>query len=193
MLIFVTIQALSLATHPSNSTSLLLLVSLVFKPPPSPSTPVHTLFELEDASPLDAARFRAMNPGMGTAFVELERMRGEAKSKGAEGVALLLVRCGAVVQVRSSLECSEKRWLRGHVGTGHPGRAAFARGPQVGPAGPAVEEAARRGRQGWRQARVTAYPTRCMYIACMTASSIPLPAPSRQLRSVVTVGRWDAL
>jgi len=48
---------------------------------------------------LDTENFFSSNPGMSDALKEIESVRKRVKEKGGIGVAILLVRCGPIVQV----------------------------------------------------------------------------------------------
>lgn len=103
LLIFATIHALDLPKTPSNSIQNLFLISINFNNKSSSSStrsiPVHETFSLDLHQVFHYKSFLEVNPGMRSAFEEIESIRTKIKSKGGLGVAMLLVRCGPVVQV----------------------------------------------------------------------------------------------
>ncbi|KAH9810853.1 hypothetical protein DFH28DRAFT_902042 [Melampsora americana] len=98
LLIFATIHALDIPKNPENSIQNLFLISIKYNSTSS-SIPVHQTFSLDLFQVFHYKSFLELNPGMSSAFEEIESIRTKIKSKGGLGVAMLLVRCGPVVQV----------------------------------------------------------------------------------------------
>jgi hypothetical protein len=61
---------------------------------------IHRKFSVVHVGSLDGENFFNSNPGMLGALKEIENVRKRVKEKGGIGVAILLVRCGPIVQVR---------------------------------------------------------------------------------------------
>ncbi|EGG09121.1 uncharacterized protein MELLADRAFT_96392 [Melampsora larici-populina 98AG31] len=102
LLIFSTIQALEIPKHPLNSLQNLFLISINFNPNQTNQTKedeIHSRFSLDFFQVLHSKSFLEINPAMNSAFEEIDSIRFKIKQKGGTGVAMLLVRCGPVVQV----------------------------------------------------------------------------------------------
>ncbi|KAG0149162.1 hypothetical protein CROQUDRAFT_653983 [Cronartium quercuum f. sp. fusiforme G11] len=101
ILIYSTIQALDLIKNPQNSKLNLFLVSINHQLPKqiNSNQPIHQTFSLDQFSPINLLAFNKSNPGMKSALDEMEKIRQNIIIKGGLGVAMLLVRCGPVVQV----------------------------------------------------------------------------------------------
>ncbi|POW16602.1 hypothetical protein PSHT_06656 [Puccinia striiformis] len=65
----------------------------------NPEQSIHGKFSVAHVGSLDSANFFKSNPGMAGALKEIETVRQRVKEKGGIGVAILLVRCGPIVQV----------------------------------------------------------------------------------------------
>jgi len=121
LLIFAAIHALDLIRNPLNSKQILLMISLKLndenqsnkfteltdnndqentanKEDQSQDL-IHRKFSVVHVGSLDTENFFSSNPGMSDALKEIESVRKRVKEKGGIGVAILLVRCGPIVQV----------------------------------------------------------------------------------------------
>ncbi|KNE95599.1 hypothetical protein PSTG_11089 [Puccinia striiformis f. sp. tritici PST-78] len=123
LIIFAAIHGLDLIRNPQNSKQILLMISLAstdedgsekfteitddeVKPESAaqnknlnPEQSIHGKFSVAHVGSLDSANFFKSNPGMAGALKEIETVRQRVKEKGGIGVAILLVRCGPIVQV----------------------------------------------------------------------------------------------
>ncbi|WAR52398.1 hypothetical protein PtB15_1B840 [Puccinia triticina] len=126
VLIFAAIHGLDLIRNPPNSKLILLMISLTLnekektekfteitgeedqetntqkdlKPQDGAQDPMSSnLFSVAHVGTLDSTNFFKSNPGMSNALKEIEGVREKVKEKGGIGVAVLLVRCGPIVQV----------------------------------------------------------------------------------------------
>lgn len=125
LLIFAAIHGLDLIRNPLNSKQILLMISLKRTEADDESQKfteiaddgqedtsrtdldksnqkddlIHRKFSVVHVGSLDGENFFNSNPGMLGALKEIENVRKRVKEKGGIGVAILLVRCGPIVQV----------------------------------------------------------------------------------------------
>lgn len=113
---------------------------------------IHRKFSVVHVGSLDAENFFSSNPGMLDALKEIESVRKRVKEKGGIGVAILLVRCGPIVQVCLPPEpISEHALLMMYSTgeTGFPGRLAFSSRSRCGSTSNKLAGDFRSGYRGW--------------------------------------------